>query len=171
MAARALKILVRLRALHSDKFNGKPVKGEDLDRISIIWGKELSDISDNDINRALSECSSKFSWAPNISEFKNLCLSYKPSNLIPWSKSNDSLQVEKDNLQRIINEGAKICKQLKEIYPDKSWWQIADIFKIFKLNTRKFYPNLNNLDFLLELVKYKKENIMEALCLEKQIIT
>jgi len=161
-----LKILVRLRGLFSNKSNEKASNSEELKRISIIWESELKDISDNDINRAISECSSKFSWAPNIAEFKNLCLSYKPSSFIPWVPTENKKKNSYESINRIINEGAIVCKKLKEIYPDLSWMKIGSIFTKVKNSTKKFHPNCSNLEFLIELSKYNKQDLIDSLNIE-----
>jgi len=132
----------------------------------------LKNITPEDISRALDECLDKFAWPPDVAEFKQLAQSYSGSSRIPWAhevfekasskKKNPNVKVE-----LIIEAGAVVCRNLKELYPELNWYQIADKFTALKKKSRPFYPGFNDLELCEELKKYSKQDLMDAFSLEK----
>lgn len=120
----------------------------------------------------MEECVDKFSWAPDVAEFKQLCMSYKGSSKIPWAE--EVLKFEKPRyssredvkIKILIDEGAQICKSLKRIKPDLNWWQIAGVFTELKKKARKFYPGMDDVKLILELLKYTDHDLADLLEME-----
>lgn len=94
-------------------------------------------------------------------------MSLTGSSLYKWSE--DILKFEKSNnnvrtnesVEFLITEGANVCKKLKEIYPTLSWWQIADKFTELKKNTKIYYKGINKLDHIIELSKYRHQDVID----------
>lgn len=129
----------------------------------------MKDISNEIIDNAFEKCVDKFKWPPEISEFKEICMSIKGSQKYPWSEDVMKLTFEKPKIsssnlevQRIINEGAKICKKLKEIYPELDWYKISDKFTSLKKIGRTYYPNIKEIDMLEKLSNFSILEIKEA---------
>lgn len=132
-----------------------------------IWEKELEGIEKKYIDQALEDCTSKYQWPPTLDQFKKLCLSYQGSSRFQWSdevvKKTSNKSKNETPVGITIDEGAKVCKKLKKIYPEKNWWQIASVFTNLKMKTRTYYPGMEEVGFLQELNKYSKEDLMESL--------
>lgn len=129
----------------------------------------LYGIEDEYVNRAMEQCVDKFAWFPDVAEFKQLCMSYKGSSKIPWSE--DVLKFEKPknshvtnaHVRTVIDEGAEICKRLKNIYPDKTWMGIAGLFTELKKKARIYHPGLDDIKLIRELMKYSHQDVIDAL--------
>lgn len=134
-----------------------------------LWARHLLGIEDEYVNRAMEECIDKFSWPPDVAEFKQMVMSFKGSSKIPWSEEvlkfekpkND--KVSNAQVRTIIDEGAEICKRLKNIYPEKTWMQIATLFTLIKKNARIYYPGFDDLKLIRELMKYSHQDVIDAL--------
>jgi len=114
-----------------------------------LWTTTLKEIPDEIIDKALEKCVDTHKWPPEISEFKQICLGLKGSSLIPWfddviKLSNQSTVKTNQSVERIIDEGAKVCKMLKNIYPEMSWMKIA-----IKFTELKKKPNFTMKDILI----------------------
>ena len=72
----------------------------------------------------------------------------------------------KKELELIISSGAIICKKLKILYADKSWYQIGSLFSRLKKNLRELYAERTDLEFHRELEKYGLEDLQEAISAE-----
>lgn len=128
---------MKIKFLYPQKFSVNYKTEEELKIAGAIWTKSLADIYDNTIVRALDECIDKFTWPPEIAEFRQLCKAIQGDSRLQYADKVLSYQREKVthsnlNVQRIIDEGAAICKKLKDIYPDLTWFQIADKFSLLK---------------------------------------
>lgn len=138
-----------------------------------LWAKHLDGIEDEYVNRAMQEMVDKFSWPPDVSDFKQLAMSYKGSNRLPWA--NEVIKFEKPKnhtrtnqaVERIINEGSIICKRLKEIFPDLTWYKIANKFTELKNKTKVYHAELNDLNLLLALQKYTHQDLADVFSMEK----
>lgn len=134
-----------------------------------LWATHLRDVEDEFVNRAMEEMVDKFAWAPDVAEFKKLCLSYKGNSKIPWAE--DVLKFEKPknahvtnaHVRTVIDEGAEICKRLKNIYPDKTWMGIASLFTELKKKARIYHPGLDDIKLIRELMKYSNQDVIDAL--------
>lgn len=138
-----------------------------------LWALHLTGIEDDYVNRAMQECVDKFAWAPDVAEFKQLCMSYKGSSKTPWSdevlKFEEPKKHKVTNLhvKTIIDEGAEICKRLKKIYPDKSWMAISGVFTKLKQKARVYHPGLDDLKLIRELLKYSDQDVLDALAVDR----
>lgn len=138
-----------------------------------LWATHLNDIEDEYVNKAMEGCVDKFSWAPDVAEFKKLCLSYKGSTNLPWAA--DVLKFEKPKretysngqVKTLIDEGAEICNRLKKIYPDQSWMKIAKNFTKLKQVARKYHEGLDDLKLVRALLSYKDQDLIDALEIDK----
>ena len=134
-----------------------------------LWAMHLQDIEDEYVNKALDEMVDKFSWSPDVAEFKKLCLSFKGSSRIPWAEEvlkfekPKNAKVTNAHVRTVIDEGAEICKKLKEIYPDKTWMGIAGLFTELKKKARIYHPGLDDIKIIRELMKYSRQDVIDAL--------
>lgn len=134
-----------------------------------LWATLLHGIEEDHIKKALKECVDKFSWCPDVAEFKQLCMSYKGSSKIPWAE--DVLKFEKPknarvtnaHVRTVIDEGSEICKRLKEIYTEKTWMGIASVFTEIKKKSRVYHPGLDDIKLIRELMKYSDQDMIDAL--------
>ena len=62
----------------------------------------------------------------------------------------------------LIREGAEICKKLKEIHHEQNWWQISHVYTSFKINMRKFYSEMSEIELIKTLSKYSVQEIKDA---------
>lgn len=119
------------------------------------------------MTNALKECPDVFKWPPEIAEFKELCTKherYRKPTYNPYERTIEHKPIYRDlNVQKIIDNGAVVCKKLKEIYPELSWMSISNKFTALKKASRKYYPKLNEVQFLDKLTKYTNHDIAEAL--------
>jgi hypothetical protein len=142
---------------------------DQVDTAARLWAKHLDDIEDEHVNRAMESCVYKFAWAPDVAEFKKLCMAYKGSSRTPWVE--EVLKFEKPKVQHynnqqintLIVEGAEICKRLKKIYPEKTWMTIASVFTQLKNKARPFYPGMTDINLIRELYKYSDQDMIDAL--------
>jgi len=138
-----------------------------------LWARHLHGFEDGFIKRALDECVDKFAWAPDVSEFKQLCMSYKGSSKTPWSEEVLKFEKPKNDkvtnlhVKAIIDEGAEICKKLKKIYPEKTWMAISGVFTQLKQKARVYHPGLDDLKLIRELMKYSHQDVLDALAIGK----
>jgi hypothetical protein len=129
----------------------------------------LDGIEDEFVNRAIEDCVNKFAWCPDVAEFKQLCMSYKGSSKIPWAEEvlkfekPKNAKVTNAHVRTVIDEGAEICKKLKEIYPDKTWMGIAGLFTDLKKKARIYHPGLDDIKLIRELMKYSRQDMIDAL--------
>lgn len=136
-----------------------------------LWDNDLKDVSNDIIKKVLDSLSDKFpSWPPTLGEFKQACLAVQGDSKFKWShdvvkKSFEKPSTRSSNLdiQRIIDEGAKICKKLKEIYPELDWYQIADKFTSLKKVGRTYYPKLKELQMIEKLSSFNISEIKETI--------
>jgi hypothetical protein len=138
-----------------------------------LWAMHLSGIEDEYVQRAMQSCVDKFAWAPDVAEFKQLCMSYKGSSKTPWSEEVLKFEEPKNHkvtnlhVKTIIDEGAEICKRLKKIYPNKSWMAIASVFTELKKKARAYHPGLDDIKIIRELMKYSDQDVLDALSIGK----
>jgi hypothetical protein len=117
----------------------------------------------------MEDCVDKFAWCPDVAEFKQLCMSYKGSSKTPWAEEVLKFEKPKNahvtnaHVRTIIDEGAEICKRLKNIYPDKTWMGVASLFTELKKKARIFHPGLDDLKLIRELIKYSDQDVIDAL--------
>lgn len=130
------------------------------------WNHALQDVPDDIIKIALERCPEKFQWVPDIHEFKNLCrMIYREKNFD--KKTEEFIAARKQpsinnfSMQRIIDEGAAICKRFKSIFPDKSWIKISGVFTMAKEKARIYHHHLDELNLLLEIQKYTDQDLLE----------
>lgn len=136
-----------------------------------LWATELHGILDEHISMAVSQCSDKFlEWPPTVGQFKHLC-----GTFVSPHRLRDAKEVLKDtapktsndpdiiSATRIINLGAEICKKLKVIYPDKSWYEIGDIFTAVKKKLRPLLDRKTELAFLQDLRMFTVDDLKEAI--------
>lgn len=134
-----------------------------------LWARHLVGIEDEYINRAMEECVDKFAWAPDVAEFKQMVMGFKGSSKTPWSEEVLKFEKPKNDyvsnvqVRTIIDEGAEICKRLKNIYPEKTWMGIAAVFTEFKKKARIYYPGFDDLKLIRELMKYSDQDTIDAL--------
>lgn len=134
-----------------------------------LWATHLQGIEDEYVNRAMEEVVDNFVWAPDVAEFKKLCMSYKGSSKTPWAEEVLKFKKPKDEpynnqqINTLIIEGAEICKRLKSIYPEKTWMAIAGVFTQIKNKARPFYPDMSDINLIRELYKYSDQDMIDAL--------
>jgi hypothetical protein len=134
-----------------------------------LWATHLHGVEDEYVIRALREMVDKFSWAPDVAEFKQLCMSYKGSSKTPWAEEVLKFEKPKNSkvsnleVRAIIDEGSEICKRLKKIYPEKSWMAIAGVFTLLKNKARVYHPGLGDIKLIRELMKYSHQDVIDAL--------
>lgn len=126
----------------------------------------MSAISKNIIEKALERCIDIFKWPPEIAEFKEFCMSIK-RNHFPDDVVDAPVRKKLDQTGKIINEGAKICAKIKEIYPELNWYQIANKFTLLKKKSKTFYPDHSELEIMSKLYSYPNEDIKDMINLEK----
>jgi hypothetical protein len=104
-------------------------------------------------------------WPPNAQEFIFLCekMHAEKNKWDDIPKVPSNINGGDVHIRRIIDEGALICKKLKDIYPDKGWLEIAKIFTKLKSKTRIAYGNYDNLGFLIELNKFNTDSLLDAI--------
>ena len=68
-----------------------------------------------------------------------------------------------DDIVLILAIGSEMCQKMKEIYPEKSWGKIANIFTDFKTKMRKFYADKNEVEMHKEIRNYSAQDIFDAL--------
>ncbi len=119
------------------------------------------------MTKALQDCPDVFIWPPEVAEFKELCAKherYRKPDFNPYEKKLEHKSIYRDlTIQRIIDNGTNICRKLKEIYPELTWMDISNKFTALKKSCRKYYPDSKEDKFLEVLMRYKKEDIVEAL--------
>jgi hypothetical protein len=134
-----------------------------------LWATHLKDIEDEYVQKAMEEVVDKFVWSPDIAEFRKLCLSFKGSSKTPWSEEvlkfekPKNAKVTNEHVRTVIDEGAEICKRLKDIYPEKTWMGISSVFTEFKKKARIYHPGLDDLKLIRELMKYSRQDTIDAL--------
>ena len=136
-----------------------------------VWDNALKDISNDTIKKVFESLPDRFpSWPPTPGEFKELCKAIQGSSNFAWSKDVIKKSYEKHkpsssnlDISRIIDEGAKVCGKLKEIYPDLDWYQIADKFTKLKKVYRTYYPKLKELEMIENLSKLSINEIKETI--------
>ncbi len=117
----------------------------------------------------MEECVDKFSWCPEVAEFKQLCISYKGSSKTPWAEEvlkfekPKNAKVTNEHVRTVIDEGSEVCKKLKEIYPEKTWMCIASLFNDLKKKVRSYHPGLDDIRLIRELIKYSHQDVIDAL--------
>lgn len=138
-----------------------------------LWARHLQGVEDEYVNRAMETCVDKFAWAPDVAEFKQLAMSLKGSSKTPWVEEVLKFEKPKNEprsnyeVKQIIDIGADICKKIKETYPELTWMKVSEKFTNLKKITKAFYPNMEDVQFLKEISKYGKNEILEAFDLEK----
>lgn len=138
-----------------------------------LWAVHLKDIEDEFVDRAIEEVVDKFAWSPDVAEFKKLCMSYKGSSKTPWVEDVLKFKEPKNNkvtnlhVKTIIDEGAEICKRLKNIYPNKSWMSISGVFTTLKQKCRVYHLGLEDIKLIRELLKYSDHDVLDALAIGK----
>jgi hypothetical protein len=138
-----------------------------------VWEIALKDISGEIMNLSINSLPERYpSWPPTVGEFKEICMAFKGSEKFKmWPQELmmiDSKSTYSNlNVNRLIDDGAFICKRLKEIYPELGFMKISNLFTRLKNTCKKFYPHLDDSDLIKELSKYSDEDIKEALLLEK----
>lgn len=134
-----------------------------------LWATHLHGIEEEYIKRALREVVDKFAWCPDVAEFKQLCMLYKGSSKIPWSEEvlkfekPKNAKVTNAHIRTVIDEGAEICKKLKEIYPEKTWMGISGLFTDLKKKARIYHPGLDDIKLIRDLMKYSRQDVIDAL--------
>jgi hypothetical protein len=134
-----------------------------------IWDRELREISDEEIKKALDKLSAQYpEWPPTPGEFKALCGAVKGSARFPWAEdvlkrvnddrpSNRSVTAE-------INLGAEVTKKIKQIYPDKHWFRdIPGMFTQVKKYARTIFPEHNEVELLKEIRKFSDDDYKDIL--------
>lgn len=168
-SSRAMKLMTALRAIYGTKFSKSYPTTHELMLAASLWERQLSEFTNEILERATNECINKFEWPPGIAEFKSLCKSLRGDSKVPWAE--DVLKFEKpkrdkrtqSDVQRIIEEGAWFCKKLKILYPEKSWMEIAKVSCKAKNSAKKFYPEFSEINILIELNKYKNLDLLELI--------
>lgn len=133
-----------------------------------LWTTTLKGIADEIIEKVIDQCVDIHKWPPEISEFKQMCSVMKGSSLIPWSEDVIGIEIPQnytrtnESVERFINEGAKVCKIIKEIYPSLNWYKIADKFTELKRKTKIYHHELNSLDHIIALTKYNDQDVIDA---------
>jgi hypothetical protein len=160
---RAFGILSELKMIYGSKFS-TIVRGEqEMNEAINLWGWGLKDVDDKTVKLALSQCVNESKYPPTLNEFKQICDSLKKRESFGNPNNYQNVKSKNDTpIGRIINEGAFICSKLKEIYPEKSWFQIAAVFTRLKTKLRPMHTGMDEVGFLLELKKYSKESLAEA---------
>jgi len=124
----------------------------------------LREISDEVIDKAIEECVDKHKWPPEIADFKQLCMSLKGSANIPWfDEVMKAASIPNAKVKVFIDEGADICKRLKNLYPNESWMKIGNRFGVLKARAKVFHSELSDINLLREISKYTDEDISDLL--------
>lgn len=101
----------------------------------------METISDQSCTWAINECINHFGWPPDIAEFKQLAKSKEGSSRYQFSeevlKFPETIKTN-GKFENMINEGAIVCKRLKNLYPDKTWLQISALFTQVKKKQERF---------------------------------
>lgn len=135
----------------------------------------MKDISNDIIKKALDRLPERYpSWPPTAGEFMELCVSINGSKRFKYKSDVMVLTQEKTptrhpnvSLNRLIDEGAKVCKMLKEIYEYDNWYQIADKFTELKKIARSYYPKLKGVEVLEKIFTFEVPEIKEMLIAER----
>jgi len=96
---------------------------------------------------------------------------YQNKPKIPWadevlkSRSQKKPSIDADHLAvtEIINLGAIVCKKLKNIFPEKNWFQIAEIFSKLKKIVNVGLEGLNQKEKLLKISKFSEDDLKDIL--------
>lgn len=147
-----------------NKFSVLARDDRELNEASRIWDWGLKDFEDKTIHMALKQCVNESKYPPTLNEFKQICENLKKRETFDNPSNYQNIKAKNDTpIGRIINEGANICSKLKEIYPEKSWFQVAVVFTRLKTKLRPMHTGMEEVGFLSELSKYSKEDLLDAL--------
>jgi len=169
------RVFLLLQTFYFNKFSSY-IATEELRLAALrVWDTSLKDISNTTIKQALDSLPDSFpSWPPTPGEFKELCISFGGSGKYKWSHELKVLDNKKEkvknsnpSVERMIDEGSKVCKILKEIYPHLNWYQIADVFTKLKKICRVYYHKMNDLELIKMLIGYSKDELKHTLGLEQ----
>lgn len=126
------------------------------------WSKCLKEFGDEVIEKAVTLAPSRFQWPPNLKEFMDLCKSLGSHEF--GARKNFSVSSSQDsNVKRIIDEGAVVCNRLKNIYPHKSWMEVAALFTKLKVFSRSIHKGLSDLEIILGLQNVDDDYYRDAL--------
>lgn len=127
----------------------------------------MQGLNQESISKALEVSVDRFSWPPDLSDFKQLASSFEKPKGLPFFEDMGiepcKVSINDAQVNLLINEGAKVCKQLKAIFPDKDWMELAGVLTKLKNVSRKYYPGLNDLELLKVFESYKSIDFLEAL--------
>lgn len=68
-----------LKIIYPMKFQSLYPSEESQQAAANLWTMQLEKIEDKIIKRALNECPNRFTWIPEIAEFKQLCVALRGS--------------------------------------------------------------------------------------------
>lgn len=160
-----------MQSLYSNKFS-TALQNEEIYLASLaVWDTALKDMSNETIKKAIDDLPNRFpSWPPTPGEFKELCVSYEgskrfkfASDVLVLAHENSSYKSSNELTEKVIHNGSKICKKLKEIYPDDSYMEIAEKFNKLKVIARSYYNELSDVDVFIKLVDMSVLEIKETL--------
>lgn len=164
-----------LQTFYSSRFT-VPLSDDEIYLAALrIWDNALKDISNDIIKKALDSLPERYpSWPPTPGEFYELCVSINGSKRFKWKSDVMVLAHEKSSprhsnvgLNRLIDEGTKVCKMLKEIYPNDGWYSLADKFTELKKICKSYYPKLKQLEVIEKILTFDVPEIKEMLIAEK----
>ena len=73
-----------------------------------------------------------------------------------------------DEMERAITFGASICKKIKRLRPDDSWWKIASLFGAVKAKGSQYFPDMAYVDMLRSIDRnFSLEDIEEAIVVKQ----
>lgn len=160
-----------LQTFYSNRFTST-LNSEELYIAALrVWDNALKDVSNDTIKKVLDSLPSKYpSWPPTPGEFYELCVAINGSTRFKFKSDADLLPSEKTShkpsnevIDRLINEGAEVCKILKEIYPCDSYMDTAVRFTKLKKISRSYYPGLSDIELFKNLMKMTNDEIKETL--------
>ena len=166
-------MFVLFQSFYGNKFISQFPTDEIYETALRVWEIALKDISGEIMNLSLNSLPDRYpSWPPTVGEFKEICTAFKGSERFKmWPMELTMLDSKSTysnlNVSRVIDDGAVICKRLKEIYPESSFMSISNLFTRLKNTCKKYYPHLDGSGLIKELSKYSNEDIKEALIMEK----
>lgn len=157
-----VRVLNEFRKIYGNKFDRLYKNEIDILEAQDKWSKCLKEFDDEVIDKAISLSPSRFQWPPNLKEFMDLCKSLDKKDF--GIKNNYSVSNSQDeNVKRIIDEGAVVCKRLKQIYPNKSWMEVASLFSKLKAFQRSLHKDDSTLEIILVLQEVDNDYYKDVL--------
>lgn len=158
-----------LQAMYPTKFVSIYKNETDLKVAESLWDRQLHGIDYKFISQALYACPTKFTWVPDVGEFKSLCLSFVPavSKYVEY-KSNPRKNTH--NIQLEVEVMSRVAKKIKTIFFKNENWsmklacEISPLLNEIKIFAKKYFFDHTHDEFFREIDKFSDDDI--KICLE-----